>query len=44
MADHANPDVLVEKQWVADHLDDPKARLIEIVPIDALSGNAGENE
>ena len=44
MADYANPDVLVETQWVADHLDDPKARLIEIVPIDALSGNTGENQ
>ena len=44
MADYANPGVLVETQWVADHLDDPKVRLIEIVPIDALSGNAGEDK
>ena len=29
MASYANPDVLVETQWVADHLDDPNVRLIE---------------
>ncbi len=29
MADYANPDVLVETQWVADHLDDSNVRLIE---------------
>jgi len=29
MAGYANPDVLVETQWVADHLDDPNVRLIE---------------
>ncbi len=29
MASYACPDVLVETQWVADHLDDPNVRLIE---------------
>jgi len=29
MAGYAYPDVLVETQWVADHLDDPNVRLIE---------------
>ena len=29
MASYAYPDVLVETQWVADHLDDPIVRLIE---------------
>lgn len=29
MQDYANPDVLVETQWVADHLNDPNVRLIE---------------
>ena len=29
MQEYANPDVLVETQWVADHLDDPNVRLIE---------------
>ncbi len=29
MASYAYPDVLVETQWVADHLDDPNVRLIE---------------
>lgn len=29
MANYAYPDVLVETQWVADHLDDPNVRLIE---------------
>ncbi len=29
MTGYSNPDVLVETQWVADHLDDPNVRLIE---------------
>ena len=29
MADYANPNVLVTTQWVADHLKDPKVRLLE---------------
>ena len=29
MAGYANPDVLVETQWVADYLDDLNVRLIE---------------
>jgi len=30
MADYARPEVLVETQWVADHLNDPKVRVIEV--------------
>ena len=30
MADYANPDSLVTTDWVAQHLDDPKVRLIEV--------------
>src|SRR5437762_12429252 len=26
---YAHPEVLVSTQWVADHLDDPKVRLVE---------------
>ena len=26
---YTNPDVLVETDWVAAHLDDPKVRLVE---------------
>jgi thiosulfate/3-mercaptopyruvate sulfurtransferase len=33
---YANPDVLVDTQWVLDHLDDPNVRLID------LSGNPEE--
>ncbi|MFI5166856.1 MAG: sulfurtransferase [Thermoanaerobaculales bacterium] len=29
MARYANPDVLVETTWVADHLTDPKVRIVE---------------
>jgi len=29
MADYAHPDVLVDTDWVAAHLDDPKVRLLE---------------
>ncbi len=30
MADYANPQVLVETAWVADHLKDPNVRVIEV--------------
>ena len=30
MAEYANADILVSTDWVADHLDDPKVRLIEV--------------
>ena len=29
MAEYAHPEVLVETEWVAEHLDDPKIRLLE---------------
>src|SRR5271169_2895930 len=30
MAEYAHPEVLVSTQWVADHLSDPKIRLVEV--------------
>lgn len=30
MANYAHPEVLVETQWVADHLKDPQIRLVEV--------------
>jgi thiosulfate/3-mercaptopyruvate sulfurtransferase len=30
MAEYAHPEVLVSTQWVADHLNDPKIRLVEV--------------
>jgi thiosulfate/3-mercaptopyruvate sulfurtransferase len=30
MADYAHPEVLVSTQWVADHLNDPNFRLVEV--------------
>ena len=30
MAEYAHPEVLVSTQWAADHLNDPKVRLIEV--------------
>ena len=30
MADYAHPEVLVNTSWVADHLNDPKVRLVEV--------------
>lgn len=30
MAEYANPNELVETQWVADHLTDPKVRVVEV--------------
>ena len=30
MAEYSNPEVLVTTQWVADHLNDPKIRIVEV--------------
>ncbi|MGH2510448.1 MAG: rhodanese-like domain-containing protein, partial [Ktedonobacteraceae bacterium] len=30
MSDYAHPEVLVSTQWVAEHLSDPKIRLVEV--------------
>ncbi|HXF58176.1 MAG TPA: sulfurtransferase [Actinomycetota bacterium] len=30
MAGYANPDALVETDWLAEHLDDPKVRVVEV--------------
>ena len=30
MAEYAHPEVLVNTEWVADHLNDPKVRIVEI--------------
>jgi len=30
MADYAHPEVLADTQWVADHLNDPKVRILEV--------------
>ena len=30
MSEYAHPEVLVSTQWVADHLNDPKVRLVEV--------------
>ena len=30
MAEYAHPDVLVSTGWVAQHLDDPNAKLVEV--------------
>ncbi len=30
MADYANPDALVETDWLAEHLDDPDIRILEV--------------
>ncbi len=30
MADYANPDALVETDWLAEHLDDPNIRILEV--------------
>jgi thiosulfate/3-mercaptopyruvate sulfurtransferase len=40
MADYANPEAVVSTQWVADHLSDPKVRLIE-VDVDTTSYGQG---
>ena len=40
MADYANPDSLVTTDWVAQHLNDPKVRLIE-VDVDTAAYDTG---
>ncbi len=30
MAEYANPEALVETEWLAEHLDDPQVRVIEV--------------
>jgi len=40
MTNYAHPEVLVDTQWVADHLNDPKVRILE-VGIDSTAYNAG---
>ncbi|MEM9064814.1 MAG: sulfurtransferase [Planctomycetota bacterium] len=40
MADYANPDVLVSTDWVAEHLTDPKVKLVE-VDVDTKAYDAG---
>ncbi len=37
---YAHPEVLVETQWVADHLNDPKVRLVE-VDVDTTAYDSG---
>ena len=29
MTDYAHPEVLVDTQWVAEHLNDPKVRIVD---------------
>ncbi len=40
MAEYAHPEVLVSTQWVVDHLNDPKIRLVE-VDVDTTAYNQG---
>ena len=40
MTNYAHPEVLVDTQWVADHLNDPKVRLLD-VQLDPAAYNAG---
>jgi len=40
MSDYANPDVLVSTGWVAEHLNDPKVKLVE-VDVDTTSYDKG---
>src|SRR4051794_10826664 len=40
MSDYANPDMLVSTNWVADHLSDPKVKVIE-VDVDTTSYDKG---
>lgn len=40
MAEYAHPEVVVDTQWVADHLNDPKVRLVE-VDVDTTSYDSG---
>ena len=32
---HDRPDLLVETEWLAEHLDDPNLRIVDMGPIDA---------
>ena len=32
---HDRPDLLVETDWLAEHLDDPNVRIVDMGPIDA---------
>src|SRR3981081_1222610 len=38
--DYAHPEVLVDTQWVADHLNDPKVKIIE-VDVDTAAYDTG---
>ena len=45
---HDRPDLLVETEWLADHLDDPNLRIVDMGPIDAykrahIPGSMGLN-
>ena len=40
MTDYAYPDVLVDTQWLADHLDDSKVRIVELAMSPDLLENA----
>src|SRR5438270_12397282 len=40
MSNYAHPDVLVETEWVAEHLRDPKVRLVE-VDVDTSAYDSG---
>ena len=40
MADYAHPETLVSTDWVAQHLDDPKVRVVE-VDVDTKSYDEG---
>ncbi len=41
MANYAHPEVLVETQWVADRLKDPKIRLVDVDVDTAAYGEVG---
>ena len=45
---HNRPDLLVETEWLAEHLDDPNLRIVDMGPIDAykrghIPGSMGLN-
>jgi thiosulfate/3-mercaptopyruvate sulfurtransferase len=40
MSNYIHPEVLVDTQWVADHLNDPKVRLVE-VDVDTTAYDSG---
>ena len=33
MADYAHPETLVTTDWVAQHLTDPKVKIVEVEPL-----------